>query len=278
MSNPSFVKIMALRSAALAAASFAFACSTHTLDPMPILPEAPPHPYTAVPHPEGLTIADLMALFAEKGAPAPDSQSGCDVTYRKLRERTRSFDELVRGARELVKADPVMHHWCFYSTVWTLEQKIKDAPYIEDRQREVIRAYVYLTPMARAFREEYSDTRYLRWAISRYQRLSESVFYRRVEITPHAASEIGGAEVPLQGLRPKVDQPEQGVLTKYGLMAVPAAVTQELSKVPRVQETPTATLSDSELDSTLNSGPGIPPMRSPARSEELPAQPMPDAP
>ncbi len=196
-------------------------CATTKVEPLPPLPEAPS--YVQVPHPEGLEYGDLMAIFTEQGAPAPASLKGCEGEFTKLRKATLSKEELLNGARELVKRDPTKYHWCFYGTLMTLETQVKEMAYIDERQKAILDAYVFITPIARAFHLEYQDSRYLRWAVQRYRRFSEYVFYRRLEPTPQTNSELVGTTQPWGAFR--TPAAERGVLNKYGI--VPEATAHE---------------------------------------------------
>lgn|GEM_PF-2517444 len=191
-------------------------CSTTQVAPMPTLPETPPD-YVKVPHPEGLNLGDLMAIFTDREAPAPDALVECDKDWNKLKALTQSKEELNQGARELVRQDPVRYHWCFYSKLMQLEEGLKADTYLDERQKRVVDSYLFLGPIARGFMDEFHDSRYLRWAIARYRRLSEYVFYRRVELSPQMASDLAQAENPFGLMRPAKDYPG-GILHKYGLL------------------------------------------------------------
>ena len=150
-------------------------CSTTQVAPLTALPEAPPT-YIQVPHPSGLDSGDLVAIFAEKGAPSPDEFKDCEADFKALRSKTQSQDELLQGAREFVRRDPVRYHWCFYSRLYDLDTKLKTADYLDEKQKLLLDRYLFLTPIARAFQVEYNESRYLRWAVSRYRQMSETVF------------------------------------------------------------------------------------------------------
>lgn len=201
--------------AVIALTIFAASCSTTQVEPLPQLPEPPK--YVQVPHPEGLDHGDLMGIFAETGAPSPASLKGCEVDHTKLRKSTVSREELAAGARELVKSDPEKYHWCFYGVIWNLEEQVKTLTYIDERQKAIIEAYLFLTPIAKAFNSEFQDSRYMRWAVTRYRRFSEYVFYRRLEPTPQMNSELVGTSNPFGSLRAPASV-ERNVLQKYGIV------------------------------------------------------------
>jgi cell fate (sporulation/competence/biofilm development) regulator YmcA (YheA/YmcA/DUF963 family) len=183
-----------------------------------------PPPYTQVPHPEGLDLGDLNAIFLSPGAPKPEDYKTCDADYMKLKSLTASLDEINRGTKQLVKLEPVKYHWCFYVKMQALENKIKDTPFIDERQKQTLSAYEFLMPIAKAFSTEFNDTRYMRWAVSRYQHLSPRVFFRPLKLTPRMTVELVEPNRSFGLWRdPK---PERDVLDKYqvGKNAVPSAI------------------------------------------------------
>lgn len=196
---------------------FLNSCSTPTkIEALPPIPAEPPG-YVRVPHPEGLDQGDLMAIFTDKDAPSKESFEKCDADFQTLLSKTTSKDELTTGARELVRLSPEKMHWCFYGKILLMEDKLKAAQYIDEKQKTVLDAYSFLTPVSRAFFVEYRDSRYLRWAVNRYRRLSETVFYRKMEMTQQLNEELVAPANPLGADRPPVEKP-QGVLEKYGLV------------------------------------------------------------
>lgn len=223
-------------------------CSGAQVSPLPVLPETPPG-YVRVPHPEGMNIGDILAIFTDKDAPSPDSLKNCDATFMKLRTMTDSTDELNEGARELVRADPIRFHWCFYARILTLEEQLKLTPYVDERQKHVLDAYLFLTPIARAYLLEYHDSRYLRWAVSRYRRLSEHVFYRKVELSPRATQELAESKNPF-GLLRDSESESLGVLEKYGLVRPSDPVPPAPDALP-----PTAVLPEAPTGVSISSEP-----------------------
>ena len=228
-------------------------CSAAKVEPLPAMPEPPK--YVQVPHPEGLEHGDLLAIFTESGAPAPETMAGCDSEFTRLRKATASRDELSDGARELVRRDATGYHWCFYSTLLNLEKKLKETPYVDERQKLILEAYLFLTPVARAFKVEYQDSRYLRWAVSRYQRLSEYVFYRRLEPTPQTNAEIMGAATPFGANRPPLAA-DRGVLDKYGIAAPgPATPPQPNAAIGQLPPAPPGSMAAGVTPAPENSVP-----------------------
>ncbi len=237
------------------------ACSTSQVQPLAILPEAPP-PYIQVPHPAGLDFGDLLAIFAEKGAPSPNAFKDCDSEFTVLRVKTQSREELLQGARELVRRDPVRYHWCFYSKLYDMDMQLKSAVYLDERQKLVLDHYLFLTPVARAFQVEFNDSRYLRWAVSRYRGVSEHVFFRRVELSPQGAADLAGPVNPFGRYRKSADPQPQGILDKYGILAPAPPPLLEVRHGPAqfgldapVDVMDAAKGLDEELGSGLGAGP-----------------------
>lgn len=228
-------------------------CSTTKVEPLPPPPPAPPA-YVEVQHPEGLDLGDLMAIFTRRDALSLDSQKNCDSDFLKLHEKTQSRDELAEGTRELVRLDAVKYHWCFYGKLLLLEEQLKADTFIDERQKHVLETYSFLTPLARAFSDEYQDTRYLRWAIYRYKRLSEYVFYRKLDLSPGAYQTIGAAPNPYESWRQSHEPTRAGILERYGVLA-PAPLSDTpgapLAPVEPIDRAPASSVPTLGLD-TLN--------------------------
>jgi len=214
--------------------------------PAPI--EAPA--YVQVPHPLGENIGDIEAVFRDPKAPTADEISVCDTKFRKLAASTASRDEILTGARELVRIEPVKQHWCFYGKILELEMALRDpSGLIESRQRAVTQTYLYLIPVAKAFVTEYRDSRYWRISLARYRRISELVFFRKVEPTPQTTSELVTASNPFAWMRPG-DFSSLSVLRKYGLLEDATAADPspgEPAKVVPASPTPPPTASADSL-------------------------------
>ena len=191
-----------------------YGCSTTEVTPLPA-PQPSPPPYVQVPHPTGTDLGDLRAIMVSKDAPSPESLKGCDAAFMKLRSLTESEDERRDGARELVHNDPVAYHWCFYWKIIDLDDSLKTMTFIDERQKKVLTTYQFLVPVARGFYSEFHDSRYLRWAILHYKRISEWVFYRKLELTPAETSELVQVANPFGLYRAPVIH--NSILEKYGL-------------------------------------------------------------
>lgn len=202
-------------------------CTTAEVKPQ-VAPPALPPAYVQVPHPVGPEISDVRAIFTDRTAMTPDALKDCDADFRKLKSLTQSADELNQGARELVRQDPVKAHWCYYGLILKLEDDLKTESYLSERQKKVLDTYAYLTPMGRAFMQEFHDSRYLRWAVRHYRQLSEWVFYRKLEASPQATAELVEASNPFGLLRePAADTP---ILEKYNL-AKPAVASAPVAPI-----------------------------------------------
>lgn len=183
--------------------------------PHPQPPIAPP--YVHVPHPFKHDMADVQAIFHSKQAPSMDSLKVCDETVEKLREKTVSTEEFRIGVQELVRQDPIGYHWCFYGKILELEKILKEDTFVDEKQKHVLGTYSFLVPVAKGYLAEFHDTRYLRWAISYYTKLSEWVFYRRVETGPAMTQELVEASDAFHEWRGQSAE-GQSVLEKYNLV------------------------------------------------------------
>ncbi|MEK7690149.1 MAG: hypothetical protein AAB425_03925 [Bdellovibrionota bacterium] len=192
------------------------ACSTTGVEPLEALPYEMP-PFAKIPHPLGYDVGDVIAILNDPTAPPTAALQGCTTGFVKLRAMTRSADEIRQGAREFVRYDPVKTHWCYYQQISDLEKYLRTEAFVDLRQKKVLETYAYLAPIGRAFMAEFGDTRYLRWAIRRYKRLNEWVFFRRVEMSPKTTSELAEAVDPFQNVRPSGSR-DYMVLQKYGLI------------------------------------------------------------
>jgi hypothetical protein len=190
--------------------------------------------YVGSPHPEGYDLADLRAIFLKPQAPKPEEVASCDAAVVKLRSLTQSDDEVGNGTRTLVKNEPVKYHWCFYWKILQLEEGLKASVFLDEKQKAVLDAYAFLTPVSRAYLSEFRDSRYLRWAVKHYRNLSALLFYRRLELTPQTTVELVEASNPFTLLR-SLEAPKP-VLEKYGI-ASEAPVT-EVEAVPVVETVP----------------------------------------
>lgn len=203
-------------------------CAT-SLDSQPKLPEVPQ--YLHVPHPDGQNFRDVEMIFMSKKAPAMASLDGCDEKFFKLREETNSNEEIQQGAIELIMQDPVQYHWCFYSKIIRLEDDLEKSESWAAKKDLAMRAYLFLVPIARAYQLEYNDSRYLRWAIQHYRRISEVVFYRRLDLTPDATMTL------LESVR-----------NPFALWRKPAEKAPVLEKYGITRSTEVAAPKDSLLD------------------------------
>jgi hypothetical protein len=212
-------------------------CSTTEVVPFP-LPSPPV--YTQVPHPVGMDLGDLVAIFTDDKAPqSKDFAKTCDTDFRKLEKLTGSRDETLEGFRELVKLDAVTYHWCFYAKLLELESDLKARIYIDERQKTILDAFSFLAPLARIYASEFHDSRYLRMAIMRYQKWSERIFYRKLELTPAGTSELVKASNPFGLWRDTLET--VSVLEKYHILKSPEVIKSEVDLPPLTVPVSTAT-------------------------------------
>lgn len=198
-------------------------CSTTEI----AVPPAPEHSgFLDVPHPLSTDIGEIQSVFKAPGAPDPATLKDCDAPYKKLQAATTSREELRQGALELVQRDPQAMHWCFYSRLGWIEDEIKQDDYVDVRQKRVIETFGFLVPVAEAFAQAFVDSRYLRLAVARYRKLSEWVFYRKLQLSPEGTLRFAEASNPFGVWREPATP--TAVLDKYKIPA-PTPVTSALS-------------------------------------------------
>jgi hypothetical protein len=224
-------------------------CSTTELIP----PEVPSPPvYTQVPHPEGMDLGDLTRVLSDGKAPQdPEFSKNCDQRFLKIKKLVKSKEELDEAVLELITEDPVHYHWCFYSKLNGIENDIRSDKYLDEKQKLLIEGYEFLVPAAKAFQREFKDSRYLRWAVFRYKKNSEVVFFRKLDLTPAGTAQLVQPINPF-GLWRKDTPPEVSVLEKYHIQRDPNSVNPGPSVQPVV---PTAPLA---LDESIGIAPASP--------------------
>jgi hypothetical protein len=163
-------------------------CASEQIEPLPALPEVPD--YVQVPHPTGYDLADLNSIFISPLAPKRETLANCEANFYKLRTLTTSPEEIAAGAREMITAHPKEYHWCFYNVLIGVNETLKNDVLWNEKQAKILDDYLFLVPVARAFKSEFNDPRYLRWAIKQYRAASEWVFFRRMELSPQATQEM----------------------------------------------------------------------------------------
>lgn len=193
-------------------------CSTTTtLVPQPRPKEIAVPDYAYLPHPRGYTTGDVQLLFTEKSAPSREALAKCQDDFRALYKKVDSIEERARGVRELVSRDPAAYHWCFYSQILDLADGLGKDDFVDEKQKRIMTTYEYLVPVARAFMQEFQDSRYVRWAIKDYRRLADLYFYRKVELSPEMSGELVDVAVPVD-LKPAQtyeDVSKASVIDKY---------------------------------------------------------------
>jgi hypothetical protein len=246
-------------------------CSTVEIAP-PTPPPAAPE-YLKVPHPAGQDLLDLIAILNGPGAPATESMKDCDADFRRLSGLTASKDEMKQGVSELVSQDPVKYHWCFYTKLSEVESRLKTDLFLDERQKLTLDVYEFLVPIARTFLEQYRDSRYLRYASSHYKRVSEWIFFRKLELSPQGTVELVEAANPFGLYRTPGDgnlQRPKTVLEKYGLGADVRVGKGEVD----VKAEPEATAAGSDVKQpTASTAPAAAPetVPSPSQPERAPA-------
>jgi hypothetical protein len=148
--------------------------------------------YVQLPQPPGYELSDIGLIFSGKQAPQrKDFAERCDSDFTRLASFVQDKEEMVQGSAELVRKNPGYYHWCFYAKILYLETQLKTLDYLDLKQKAALDIFRFLTLVANSFVSEFKDSRYLRWAVMRYQRASELVFYRKVDLTAEGRGVLG---------------------------------------------------------------------------------------
>jgi hypothetical protein len=210
--------------------SFSFAilgCSSTTIvKETPVLPEVPD--YVKVPHPVSFELSSLKAVFNHPLAPQDvlgSFSTQCDSEFQNLAKQTKNKEERSKAAEELVSVDPERMHWCFYAKISTLQDSLQSEITWTDRQKKVFDTFEYVSPIANAFQSIYHDSRYLRWASQYYVKISEWVFFRKVQPIAEGTSELVNGSNP-NNLEPWIQTARNkeignSVFKKYGVGLLP---------------------------------------------------------
>ncbi|MBS1959435.1 MAG: hypothetical protein JST80_08190 [Bdellovibrionales bacterium] len=197
-------------------------CSSAEIAPdKSVMPEVPD--YVKVPHPLGYEIAEIRALFESPLAPKgglTEFSDTCDSEFRMLIRATSIKSERRQGANELVTQSAEKMHWCFYGKVERMQDALKKESSWSARQRIVLDAYDFLTPIANAFLSVYHDSRYLRWATQYYSNISEQIFFRKVVPGPEntlALTTSASSDLETWTTANKKGDKKASVFTRYGI-------------------------------------------------------------
>lgn len=203
--------------------SLSSACSsTSIVNEQPVLPEVPE--YVKVPHPINFELSSLKAIFYHQLAPQEVQGSfseKCDEDFQKLAQVSSSREERAKAATELVTIDPEKMHWCFYSKISALQDQLQSDTTWSQRQKNVFETFEFIAPIANAFQESFHDSRYLRWAGQYYSKISEWVFFRKVQPLPDSTLSLVSG-VNSTNLEPWVEvgkkqTQDDSVFKKYGI-------------------------------------------------------------
>jgi hypothetical protein len=152
----------------------------------------------AAKHPDGTQISDVRVLLLDGTAPKQaDFSETCDKDVQKVLKVTDSMVEITQATRELVANEPVLYHWCFYSKLNLLDTNLKKSTTLKAQQEALVAGFLILAPLARNFLDLYQDSRYLRWATSYYQQVSELIFFRKTVLNPEGTLELASPTNPL---------------------------------------------------------------------------------
>ncbi len=208
--------------------------------------------WTTLPHPNSSAVASIEQILQDRvwTSIRPEGfEEKCDQAIIELRTHSSNEAEFKIGLRELINKHTTYYHYCFYEKLDALEKRLKTEDYVEDRQATVLKTFRTLTPLARAFLDNWRESRYLRIASERYQKLSPRIFFRTVEPNAENTREL----VNLQGTQEQQDR----------LPDAPTSVVERLKVTEPAGLTAVPTM-ELDLESSAD------PTRAPASSEPGP--------
>lgn len=193
------------------------ACAHHrTLAEMPAPPE-----YIEVVHPASLDIADIRGALRANKAPTAEELAGCLQPLLEVQSLTTGKNEVQQAAVELIHKDAPYYHYCFYSSITSITDTVRDSAILWSKKKSMLlQNFAVLVPLARAFKLEFQDTRYLRVSIRHYKQLSAWVFFRDLELTPEMTAELVDVQTNAFANRRMVEDRELSVLDRYNVRVV----------------------------------------------------------
>jgi hypothetical protein len=148
------------------------------------------HPYMTLPHPIDYRTPSVEALFTNVDPKRDEAIKRCSQVVDQIQTQVVSMEEQKQTLKEWLRKDPSSCHWYFYSSFKQVEQALAQKEYIDEKQKITLEAYSRIVAIAQAFHEEYTDPRYLYFASVNYQRVSQMVFYRKLDLAPETTLQM----------------------------------------------------------------------------------------
>jgi len=128
-------------------------------------------------HPDSPEIESVRALFAKEGVPDRTYLNKCDFDYRVETMLARSVEELLTTLPEHVRSNPEKYHWCFYSKMLDLEEKLTEmsSQGPAAQRKYLLNQYRFFIYLARVFEVDLDEPRYLDFARMNYKRWISSL-------------------------------------------------------------------------------------------------------
>jgi hypothetical protein len=137
-------------------------------------------------HPASIQESDLIALFTDPKVPTGDVLERCDFEYHVEKSLSKGKQKLFFALPKYVQADPLRYHWCFYYRTQQLVTRVVDA--------NTALVYVeFLADLARIFKADFDDSRYLTHVIQVYRELSRREFFTPLRLSSETIQELGAA-------------------------------------------------------------------------------------
>jgi hypothetical protein len=181
-----------------------------------------------LPQPASNELADLKSLLLLPGAPRGAMGEFADTCADDL---PKDKLKAKAAALNLVKYDSAKMHWCFYSKLARLESTLQTEANSSSRQKRVNEQYSFLAPLATAFLELHSDSRYLTQMSQYYSQISEWVFFKKA--TPQSMLADYGIKIaPALAQKIKAASPTHLPASPVETNRAPASVIEEEPSLP----------------------------------------------
>lgn len=138
------------------------------------------------PHPKRPTEWATRKLLMLYDLPPGEKLKGCKQDAMAIADESRNQEDLIEARDQmqlLLDKDPVFYHWCFYTFMTLVDQKM-EAPgsRLDDRARDFIDSMRALWIVGTALDDHYETDRYFNYLRARYVAMSRDYFGRSLEV------------------------------------------------------------------------------------------------
>jgi len=137
-------------------------------------------------HPKKATAWQTRKMLMMSELPPPDRLRGCKTDVDAISQESRNKDDVIKATRTmkiLVEQDPKFYHWCFYTYVTLVDQRLdSQGTTFDERSQFFIHSMRGLWILGRTLDAEWESDLYFRYLRARYVQLSRDYFGRNLEV------------------------------------------------------------------------------------------------